>query len=358
MRKKTIILQSRVLLIVLVVMASFLAAFIGQLLLDGYGNQSGLAPQNFVIRQSSDRLVLMKEAAEKIEERESAGFVELYQLQQGRLEKIGEGVVLTNDGWVAAVRSVNDVSATHVRLNSGRLIEITQQAVDPTTGLYFAQVDSEILTPVTLANNFSAETLDPLLVADYRGSIEQPLYLGDRILQEGYLSADQRNRYPVTHYPVSGGRVYNEKAELAGLVHASQSSDGLDRIIPVESLRSAFDTLLRSGEFKRPLLRLSYIDLANSVVERQLHNLPTSGAWITNVYPSESRTLVDLTGPLFQAGLVLDDVVSSVNGVVLNHSVTLSDALLGVNPGDRVELGVLRKGEPISIQFVFPELVK
>src|SRR5690606_3978635 len=116
-----------------------------------------------------------------------------------------------------------------------------------------------------------------------------------------------------------------------------------------------FDGLLREGNIVYPVLGLQYIDLAHSAVEGQLRSLPTSGAWITNAVNDPSRGSMNLRGPLFQAGLRLDDVIVSVDSTVLNHKATLSDLLLSRKPGDSVELGLVRQGVPISIEVVLPQ---
>ena len=84
------------------------------------------------------------------------------------------------------------------------------------------------------------------------------------------------------------------------------------------------------------------LNLGNLTVEksRALGLSATSGAWVMEV---------DTAGPARQAGVRVDDVITSLNGAPIVKALDVRAALRHLAPGSTAELHILRQGQPVKI---------
>ena len=120
-------------------------------------------------------------------------------------------------------------------------------------------------------------------------------------------------------------------------------------MISVLEIRAVLDQLLRKSKIERPILGISYVDLAHTPQLGSVAGGVTSGALITSLAINTTGPVLNTQNPAVLAGLRLNDIVVSINSDIVNDHVSLSEYLLKLDPGDKVELGVLRRGEPITI---------
>jgi serine protease Do len=353
--KKTF-LSSRVLLILLIIFAAFLAAFLGQVAINLLTVSPSLLPeQRLIIRQSQDVYALLHNLAQNIEARESDGFVQLYTQQIDNVAApVAQGVIITNDGWMLTVASPDSARWQWARLESGELLPITKIIQDPATPLLFVKTEGANLQPVTLADRLGTETWGPKLTLGYARETSIVLLNEPVSLKTGYVSSDQLNRF----YQVSGGTagqaLYSEKGEIIGLL--AQGQNGLF-MIDVQQIRLAMDQVLRSGLIRRPSLGVQYIDLASRAFSETINPGVNAGALLTNAVQATQPTALPMSGLAYKSGLRMQDVIVSVNGTPVNHTRGLSDLVLAAKPGDTVELGVLRSAKTVKLDVALGESV-
>ena len=344
--------SSKFLLFIIVVLAAFLAAFLGQMVITLLSNRPSLLPDDsLIIRTSQEQMAKLKKAADKIEEREKSSLVTLFEKSGQLYNKVGSGFIATNDGWIVSLAGPETVTWTHLQLESGELLEIESTIVDPATDLRFVKVSAEQLHAATLGRFLDNSLLNSYISLSTNYGYQFVNNRGVKLKDDLYLSSDKWNRFIIVTDGARGDLLYNEKAELIGLVVEEQAD--FSSILDVYIIRKALESVLRNEEISRPELGINYIDLAKQAIDSSFTNNLTTGAFITDQFlQQEQFTSLSRAGKAYKAGLRLNDVIVSVNGDVLNHRTSLSDAILSFDEDDEIELGILRKGEPLSFKVI------
>ena len=329
--QKTI--QSRLALVLIVVFAAFLAAFLGQVLVTSIGGGPSLAPnQSFIISQGESPVKVLREADEHVRKVEQASF---FSVSDTSLKtQFTDGVILSNDGWAVAVNAGDNAELwTTVRLHSGELVKIESQVTDPSSNLVFLKLDTDVVTPVTLAREWSLKQFDGVIVYAESDISVVSTYLGLYFTQSQEVSSDEINRYHVIKDSVNSGRLFNQDAEFLGLTEVDPYT-AYSRVYSAIEIRDLFDQVVRSGEIVRPQLGFLYQDLSHIS-----SNLATQGAVITELNSTTTAIRVN-------------DIILSVDGILLNDTYSLSDAVLKQKTEDTIDLGILRNGQTINIEVI------
>jgi hypothetical protein len=324
-------IQSRLALVLIVVLAAFLAAFLGQVLVTSVGGGPTLSTnQSFIVSQTEDPIKDIQKAHNLVTSLEQASFFAVFNATL--TQSFTEGVILSNDGWAVALDTDESTLASWsmARLESGELVTISEVIQDPASDLVFLRLDSEALTPVTLAREWSPEVFEAVLVYGQGGIPLPTMYLGSHFTQDLLISSDTVNRFHLIDAMTEHGKVFSKDAEFLGL---SQMSSGKDysQVYTAVAIRQLFDEVVRSGKIVRPSLLLTYQDLSQNS-----NKVATQGALIKE----------NLSKNTVQVG----DIVLSADGILFNESLSLSDALLQKSIGDSIDLGVLRNGQTINLE--------
>jgi S1-C subfamily serine protease len=335
-RKTKFALQSRLVLVIVVTVAAFLAAFLGQILITSLNTRPSLdLSQPFIITENSNSIDKSKSALASLKKTEAPSIVEIYQ-SDTILTSVTQGVVLTNDGWVVAVNNSDFEPETweYIRFNSGELLPVIQVIEDPSVELVYLQVESTNLTPATLTRQDDLEVFDTLLISDFDGVVARTEFIGGSKRMEREYSSDKQNSFYKFAGKYSSGIVYNLNSELVGLIIPNQSTNNT-LMVHALSIRSSLDLLLKTDTLKRAELGITYVDLAQNPILNQ----PSSGAYVVAI----DRTILSNS-------IQLNDLIVSVDGNLLNHQLTLSDLIEKTQPEQTIELGLIRRGEPLTIE--------
>lgn len=150
----------------------------------------------------------------------------------------------------------------------------------------------------------------------------------------------------------SGGPLFNLQGEVVGVntLGIPQSPggvpvQGLFFAVPSNTVSTVAEQLINQGFISAPYLGVTMWSLNPQIAA--VNNLPVeNGVILTGLEPG---------GPAEQAGLQSDDIILAINGEEITPINTLATHLLDYQPGDTVDLTVLRGGEEISIQLTFGE---
>lgn len=343
--QKSRFVTSRFVLVVAVVIASFLAAFLGQVLITQLSLSPSILPQpGIIVRSSGIDSTALRTRAEDILNRERSAFVNLYETVDP-LSATTEGWVMSSDGWVAYIAQT-DFTPAFVRLGSGVSERITTTIVDPSSVLRFAKINQDRLTAVTLAQQADLKPLDAVLSFSGQGlySMTQMTGTSSHALQAVH-SSDQLTRMPmiVTGMAI-GSALYDSNSDFIGLALLNKEQL-VSAVIPAEHIRSRLLDVLRTSAIESPTMGVSYVDLGlhpTTLVTQ------TSGAWIPpQTYSTEP--VLPISAAAYKAGLRQGDVITAVDGIPLSDRLTLTDAVLQAKVGDSLELTVDRRGTPLTI---------
>ncbi len=265
-------------------------------------------------------------------------------LPRQRLEtSLGSGVIVSDSGHVLTNNHViAGADQIVIQLADGRVAEATLVGADPESDL--AVLETELHDPPQIALG-SSETLR---VGDIVLAIGNSFGVGQTVTM-GIVSATGRDQLGISTFEDfiqtdaainpgnSGGALINAAGELVGINTAifsrSGGSQGIGFAIPVSLAGRIQRQILEQGRVVRGWLGVEIQNVTPQLAES--FGLPeVTGILIAGVLPD---------GPADRAGLHPGDVVTTVDGVIIDDAATALELIVMLAPGERVVLGGWRE---------------
>jgi putative serine protease PepD len=291
--------------------------------------------------------------------------------QQGGDEGTGviirsDGMILTNNHVVADAVSGGQIS---VKFNDGKKVPAQIVGTDPATDLAVIKAGGVSgLKPVTFGNSDQLQVGDPVVAIGSPLGLEGSVTSGivsalHRTLSEG---GENQQQQPPPGFPPgfggqgqqdqqgqqsagtaigdaiqtdaainpgnSGGPLVNGSGQVIGINTAIATSGGgngnigVGFAIPIDTAKQVADQLIKSGKATHAYLGVTLSDAMGG----------QQGALVASVQGGT---------PAAAAGLKEGDIVTQVDGKVVDGADALSAAVRGHNPGDKVALTYVRNGQ-------------
>jgi serine protease Do len=268
----------------------------------------------------------------------------------------GSGFFITADGYAITNRHV---------VENGKTAEIKtdDQKTYPAKVIGADSVSDLALLKVEGRNDFPHVRLAdrPPRVGDWILAIGNPFGLGGTVTR-GIVSARERN-LGINHYddliqidaPInhgdSGGPTFDLYGNVIGVnttivSPAGGGSAGIAFAIPADTVRMVIDQLREKGEVTRGWLGIQ-IQPVTAEIADSLGFKSTKGALV--VQPQSDS-------PAAKAGIKSGDIITSLNGDVVESPRSLSKKIATTAPGTPVKLGVFRRGNEETAQVTLGEL--
>ena len=285
-----------------------------------------------------------------------------------RADGLGSGFVIDKDGHIVTNYHVIE-GADEVLVNFSQDDGVAAKVigVDPSTDLALLKIQEHrrALTPLLLGDSSAVRVGDEVI------AIGNPFGL-DRTVTAGIVSALQRQILSPSNFTIdkviqtdaainqgnSGGPLLNAQGDVIGVntqiaTAGSEGNVGIGFAIPVNTVESVVGELLEDGKVDHSYLGVSMQDLTPEVA--QYVNVPERGALIAQVYPGSPAEEAGLRGA--EQTVVIDgqsyalggDVVRRADGRAIRTSDDLRQIVGGMEPGDELELEVLRGEEELEI---------
>jgi serine protease Do len=275
----------------------------------------------------------------------------------GPQEASGSGVIVTPDGYIVTNNHVIDKSdKIEVVLNDKRSYIAKLIGVDPTTDLALLKIEEKGLPFVKYGNS------DNVKVGEWVLAVGNPFNLTSTVTA-GIVSAKGRNIHILrdkdnmaiesfiqTDAAVnpgnSGGALVNLKGELIGINTAiatpTGSFAGYSFAVPVQLVKKVMDDLLKHGHVQRALLGVTILDI-NDAMAKEKGIKEYSGVYVEGVNPGSAAD---------KGGIKAGDVITRINGVIINSASELQENVGRFRPGDKIKVVYLRKGEPHEVEVI------
>jgi serine protease Do len=137
----------------------------------------------------------------------------------------------------------------------------------------------------------------------------------------------------------SGGPLVNIRGEVIGINTAIASSNGFNQgyafAVPSNLARRVMSDLIKHGRVRRPLLGISIEDITQE--DAEVYGLREIGGVLIEHFAEES--------PAQRSGIQRGDVIVTVDGVKVERVGQLQRLVAQHQPGDHVELSVMRYGK-------------
>ncbi|MBU1206102.1 MAG: DegQ family serine endoprotease [Proteobacteria bacterium] len=267
---------------------------------------------------------------------------------------IGTGMTIDGDGYIVTNNHVvSGAIKITVKMASGEEFKAKVVGVDPKTDLAVIKIKAPQNIPyLTFGNS------DQLRVGEWVVAIGNPRGL-EQTVTAGIISAKHRTGildpssyqdYIQTDAAInpgnSGGPLLNLAGEVIGvnaaIVSESGGFEGIGFAIPSNMAKAIADDLIKTGKVMRGWLGVSVQDIT-APLAKSLNLKVLKGAWIAEVFKG---------GPAEKAGIMKGDVVVSYDGAALENANDFRNRVAATRAGKKVEVGLLRQGERVTIQAV------
>lgn len=285
-----------------------------------------------------------------------------FQIPRGPGLASGSGVVITQDGYIVTNNHVvENATKLEVTLNDKRTFVAELIGADRTTDLALLKIEEKGLHFMSFGNS------DAVKVGEWVVAVGNPMNLTSTVTA-GIVSAKGRsidllrsedNQYAIENFIQtdaainpgnSGGALVNVKGELVGIntAIASQTGSytGYGFAVPVNLVKKVMDDLLKYGKVQRAVLGVAIQEITQELADKEgLKSL--NGVLVQDVTEG---------GAAAKAGIKKGDVILKVNGLAVNSVSSLQEEIGKYRPGDKVNIALLRSGEPKEISALLKSL--
>ncbi len=271
-------------------------------------------------------------------------------IQDGMDKVTGSAVNLTSDGAFVAVSSSINLKLLgnyYLLLNDGRSAKITNVATDSATSLVFLKAQISGVPVANFGNSANLSVGDKVIFTEnslqnYLNKAELSFVVSAEADLAGTIfhsDAPSRGFFAIAPATSNfGDAVVNTSGEIVGIWDGSNivSSDVLKRAMSLY--------FNNSTGIVRPMFGFDYSIITQN--ESQLLSLPQGAKVVETKVSSPAR----------QAGLLVGDVITAVNGQSISESNSLEPMLEQVLSGGKLQLTLTRGKQSISLSLTAGEL--
>ncbi|MGB9153437.1 MAG: DegQ family serine endoprotease [Alphaproteobacteria bacterium] len=324
-----------------------------------------------VVNISTTQMVAPKDGAEEMPELQlppgspfEEFFKEFMQKQQHggepphkhRATALGSGFIIDPSGYIVTNNHViDDADEITVILQDDTNLKATVVGRDTKTDLALLKVTpKKPLTAVTFGDS------DKVRVGDWILAIGNPYGLGGTVTA-GIISARARDiqsgpydEYLQTDAPInrgnSGGPMFDMDGNVVGVNTAiyspSGGSIGIGFAIPSALAKNIVDQLKSNGHIRRGWLGVRIQNVSQDIADSLGMGEPR-GALVSSATPD---------GPAAKAGIQVGDVIVSFDGKEVPDMHRLPLMVAETDVDKTVDVGVIRKGQPVTLKVKVGEL--
>lgn len=268
-------------------------------------------------------------------------------------QSVGTGVIVHESGYILTNSHVvndGDTKSITVSLYDGTDVEGEVLWSDAALDLAVVKVDATNLVAADLGDS------DQISIGSYSAAIGNPLGLDfERSMSQGIVSGLNRSieigggnasstmegliqTDATINSGNSGGPLLNSKGEVIGINTAkAESGEGMGFAIPINVAKPIVEEVMESGTFTRAYIGITGIGLEeqNYYTLEQLESEfgTSSGIYVASIIPG---------GGAEDAGVQTGDIILEFQGTQVSTMNKLNTLLISYQPGDSVELSILR----------------
>ncbi len=267
----------------------------------------------------------------------------------------GTGVILTSDGIIAT--SNNAVSQTtntpiRVAMQDGTVMPATVLAVDPATNLVFLKVNGNGLPTAEFGSSRDLKLGQRIITLSQSFNENQTV---DRV---SYLSSDIHSNFSKVNFSDTIAQTYQvanldnlqEGSLIVSLDGKAQGIFGHGAVITADTVKSALNNYFTNKGIVRPTFGFYYQQV--SATTANALNLPKG----LLVRRSATGAAAVAAGSAAQtAGLKEGDVITEIDGNVVNDQNSFEDLTSAVKSNSSVKFKVIRAKETLQLNLVTKE---
>ncbi len=269
----------------------------------------------------------------------------------------GSGFFVSSDGLIVTNKHVvdqKDVEYT-VFTNDGKKHIAQVVARDPVLDIALIKVEGSSFPYLTLGNSDSLQIGQSVIaignaLAEFRNTVSVGVVSGlARSITAGTSSGSTEVLDHVIQTDAainpgnSGGPLLDLSGRVIGVnVAIAQGSQNIGFALPINSVKSAIESVKNTGKIVRPYLGVRYIAVNAQMKEK--NNLTVDYGVLVKAGANASELAVMPGSPADKAGIVENDIILEVNGVKLDDKTNLASIIREKKIGQVLNLKILSKG--------------
>jgi len=273
---------------------------------------------------------------------------------------VGSGVIFDSNGWILTNHHVVEGGEKFdVELKDGRILVGTVYGIDTLTDLAIVKVNATGLPTATTGES------DALKVGQLVVAIGSPLGTYSNSVTSGIVSAKGRSITTDGNQSLSnliqtdaainpgnsGGPLLDAGGNVVGINTAiASNSNGIGFAIPIDIARPIMAQAVAGQPLSRPYMGIHFVSITRKLADAQ--KLPVRVGALVGGFDANGQAAsgVEPGKPADLGGVKDGDIVTSINGKVIDEEHPLDATLAQFSPGDTVSVDVLRNGQHVTLQ--------
>ncbi len=265
-------------------------------------------------------------------------------------EGAGSGVIISQDGYI--------VTNNHVIEGASKITVTTRDGEEYSGEIVGSDTESDLAVIKIQAEELSAAVMgnsEDVALGQQAVVIGNPLGELGGSVTEGIISSLDREisiegqtmnllQTDASINPGnSGGGLFNANGELIGIVVAKSSGsevEGLGFAIPIDQVKSVTESIIEDGYVTgKAILGIGMIDIVSQESANQ-YGVSTPGVYIGEITEGSAAE---------SAGLEIGDQLLSIDGNEIESAADVQAEISNREPGDSIEIKIIRDGEEATI---------
>jgi serine protease Do len=283
--------------------------------------------------------------------------------QQYQQEGAGTGMIVSSNGYVMTNKHVVDGadSVTVVLTDGKRYENVEVLGSDPLNDVAFLKIDGVSGLPAITLGDSKTIRIGQSVVAignalgQYQNSVTSGIISGTGrpviASSDGTANGQAESLTDLIQTDAainsgnSGGPLLNLKGQVIGINTAiAEDAQSIGFAIPISATKGLLSHVIKTGKVERAYLGVQYISITPAVKEE--YDLSADrGDYVT----ADRGSSVQSGGPADKAGVRDGDIITSVNGSKVGEVASVSTLISEYEPGQKVELTVLRDGRELTL---------
>ncbi len=283
------------------------------------------------------------------------------QKREQRRQGMGSGVIVSKDGYILTnYHVVSGADEIEVKTSDNRSFEAKIIGSDSLTDVAVIKITNKV-NDLPIAYLGDSDKLRP---GDWSIAVGNPFSLTSSVTM-GIISAIGRTtpspgsgttyqNFIQTDAAInpgnSGGALVNIRGELIGIntmiYTRSGGNMGIGFAIPINMARRIMEDLIYEGRVTRGWLGVMIQELDYSTREALGLSTEVRGVLIGDVFDGQ---------PADKAGIVRGDIITSIDGKVVENPNQLRNAVAAVRPGNKIPVELIRNSEKKTVTATLVE---
>lgn len=270
----------------------------------------------------------------------------------------GSGFLITQDGYIVTNRHVvSDPDAEYtVQMKDGKKYSARVIAKDQVLDVAIIKISGRNFPYLNLGESDTLKLGQTVIaignaLAEFNNSISVGVVSG---LSRSIVAGDnfsgqseQLDRVIQTDAAInpgnSGGPLLDLKGTVIGVnVAVAQGSQSIGFALPINSIKTVIDSVLKTGSIVRPYIGIRYTQVTEALAKK--NNLTVDYGILVSKGQDPDELAVIPGSPADKAGLLENDIILEVDGQKLTEDTAFSYIIRQKKVGDTIILKVLSKG--------------